>query len=341
VEIARRVGDPAVLAWALDARKVAIWAPDTLEEQWEIMDELAELAERVGDPEQIVDARICRLIKLIERAALDRFDAEFTAARQVAEALGQPGQRWLVAVHEPMYALLTGRLAGTERLIERAFELGRSSIPWNARISRLRQRVVLASLEGRPGDVEPELAAAAEEEVYYPSLRAALASLYAELGDASGCRASLRALSGDGFAAIPFDDLWVMTVGLLADACSFLDDTKSAASLYERLEPYAHRNLVAPVEASLGSAARPLGKLAATLGDVRGAARWFERAADENERSGALPFAAHARLDHAHLLLAAGDHPSGEALLERAAATYRALGMKSWAARCEVATTAA
>ena len=37
VEIARRLGDPAVLAWTLDGRKVAIWAPDTLEEQWEIM----------------------------------------------------------------------------------------------------------------------------------------------------------------------------------------------------------------------------------------------------------------------------------------------------------------
>jgi len=295
----------------------------------------------VGDPEQIVDARICRLIKLIERAELDRFNAEFGAARHVADTLGQPGQRWLVAVHEPIYALLTGRLAGTERLIERAFELGRSSIPWNARISRLRQRVVLATLEGRAGDVEAELAAAAEEEVFYPSLRAALANLYAELGDAAGCRSALRALSAEGFAAIPFDDTWVMTVGLLADACHFLGDKVSAAALYERLEPYGHRNLVAPLEASLGSAARPLGKLAATLGDFRNATRWLERAAAENEGSGALPFAAHARLDHARVLIAAGDHAAGEALLERAAAAYRALDMTSWAARCEVATTAA
>ena len=98
VEIARRLGDPAVLAWALDGRKVAIWAPDTLEEQWEIMDELREIAERCGDPEQIVDARICRLIKLIERSELDQYEAEHAAAARVADELGQPGQRWLVAI---------------------------------------------------------------------------------------------------------------------------------------------------------------------------------------------------------------------------------------------------
>jgi hypothetical protein len=341
VEIARRLGEAAVLAWALDGRKVAIWAPDTLEEQWEIMDELRELAERVGDPEQIVDARICRLIKLIERSELDRFEVEYAAARRVADELGQPGQRWLVAAHEPMYALLTGRLAAAEQLIEQAFELGRSSAPWNARVARLRQRVVLCGLEGRLEDVEAELLAAATEEVLYPSLTACLAGLYADIGDVPRCRAAFEALTGQAFAGIPFDDTWVYTLGVLAHACSFLKDRERAAVLYERLEPYAHRNLVAPIEASLGSAAWPLGLLAATLGAVELAAGWFERAAAENERAGALPWAAHARLDHARVLFADGEQASAEALLNAAAAGYRRLGMDAWVARCEVATAAA
>jgi hypothetical protein len=96
-----------------------------------------------------------------------------------------------------------------------------------------------------------------------------------------------------------------------------------------------------PLEASLGSAASPLGRLAATLGDVKLAAGWFERAAAENERAGALPCAAHARLDHARLLLTGGDQASAEALLNAAAASYRALGMEAWIARCEVATATA
>ena len=342
VDMARRLGDPAVQAWTLDGRKVAIWAPDTLEEQWDIMDELADLAERCGDPEQLVDARICRLIKCIERSSgLDHFEEEYGAALRVAEELGQPGQRWLVATHAPVHALLTGRLAGAEHLIEEVFELGRESIPWNARTARLRQRVVLAGLEDRPGDAEEELRAAAAREVFYPSLQAHLASLYADLGDQTRCRAAFETLTADAFAAIPFDDTWVMTTGLLAHACRFLEDSARATILYERLEPYAHRNMVAPLEASLGSAARPLGMLAATLGDLTAAAAWFERAAGENERVGALPWAAHARLDHARLLLDRGDRAGATPLLDQAARTYRALGMDAWAARCELALTAA
>jgi tetratricopeptide (TPR) repeat protein len=341
VQIARRLGDAGVLAWTLDGRKVAIWAPDTLEEQWEIMAEMQELAERSGDPEHIVDARICRLIKLVERAELDQFEVEYAAARRIADELGQPGQRWLVAVHEPMYALLTGRLAGAEQLIEQAFELGRDSAPWNARIARLRERVVLCGLEGRLEDVEEELRAAATEEVLYPSVKAALASLYADIGDTARCRDAFESLAGQAFASIAFDDVWTYTICTLAHACHFLEDRERAAILYERLEPYAHRNIVAPIEASLGSAAWPLGRLAATLGAAEQAARWFERAAAANDRAGALPWAAHARLDHARLLMSTGDHTSAEPLLHAASASYRALGMDAWVARCEVAAATA
>jgi DNA-binding SARP family transcriptional activator len=341
VEIARRLGDTAVLAWVLDGRKVAIWAPDTLEEQWEIMDEMRELAERAGDPEQIVDARICRLIKLLERSELDRFEVEYDAARRVADELGQPGQRWLVAVHEPMYALLTGRVEDAEQLIEQVFEIGRSSAPWNARIARLRERVVLCGLQGRPEDVEEELLAAATEEVLYPSLKAELARLYADIGDTARCHAEFESLAGKGFAGVPFDEIWLYTLGALAHACSFLEDRERAAVLYERMEPYGHRNLVAPIEASLGSSAWPLGRLAATLGKAEVAAGWFERAVTENDGAGALPWSAHARLDHARLLIATGDHTSAEPLLDEAAAAYRALGMDAWVARCELATATA
>ena len=106
------------------------------------------------------------------------------------------------------------------------------------------------------------------------------------------------------------------------------------------LEPYAHRNLIAPIEVSLGSAAWPLGRLAATVGAADVATGWFERAATANERAGALPWAAHARLDDARLLIRTGDHASAEPLLGAASATYRALGMDAWVARCEVATAA-
>jgi tetratricopeptide (TPR) repeat protein len=334
VEMARRLGDPAVLAWALDGRKVAIWGPDSLEEHWALIDELRQLAEEGGDPEQVVDAHICTLIKLFERFELNRFETEYARAAKAGRELRQPGQRWLVAVMAPIHALLVGRLADGERLIEEAFELGREAAPWNAHMSSLLQRFVLRGLEGRLAEVEHDLHSAAVENPEYPVLQAALASLHADLGDAADARAAFEGLAGDDFAALPFDEEWLLAMTLLADACAFLDDTERAALLYEQLERYGHRMVVGPIEIALGSAARPLGKLAATLGRPEQAARWFEHAAAENERAGAAPWAAHARLDHARLLLAQGKHAAAEPLLEDAAASYRQLGMEAWASRC-------
>ena len=129
-------------------------------------------------------------------------------------------------------------------------------------------------------------------------------------------------------------DEWVVTMGLLADACVFLGDSERAATLYSQLEPYADCVLLGPIEMAAGLAARPLGNLAATLGRPDDAVRWLEHAARENDRVGARPWAAHARRDQARVLLAEGDAAAAEPLLEQAAATYLELGMDEWAAAC-------
>jgi tetratricopeptide (TPR) repeat protein len=337
VAMARRLGDPAVLAWALDGRKVAIWGPDTMEEHWATIEELRRLADDVGDPEQLVDAHICALIMRFERFELSAFEAAYATADLAARDLRQPGQRWLVAVMAPMHALLVGRLADAERLIDAAFELGREAAPWNARISALLQRFVLRGLEGRLREVADELHAAVLENPYYPVLQAALAALHADLGDTERARAAFDGLAGDDFAAVPLDEEWLLATTLLASACSFLGDRKRAAVLYDRLEPYANRVAVGATEVAIGSVSRALGQLAATLSQTDKATHWFERAARENERAGALPWAAHARLDHGRLLLAGSDLAAAEPLIRNASAMYRDLGMDAWVLRCREA----
>jgi DNA-binding SARP family transcriptional activator/tetratricopeptide (TPR) repeat protein len=341
VAMARRLGDPAVLAWVLDGRKVAIWGPDTLEEHWATIAELRRIADEAGDPEQLVDAHICALIMSFERFDVSGFDAAYARADLAARELRQPGQRWLVAVMAPMHALLVGRLADAKRLIDAAFELGREAAPWNARTSALLQRFVLRSLEGRAGEVAAELQAAAVENPYYPVFQAALAALYADLGDTDRTRAAFDGLAADDFAFVPFDEEWLLLTSLLADPCGFLGDRRRAQILYERLEPYAHRVAAGATEIAIGSASRALGTLAATLGQSDAARHWFERAASENERAGALPWAAHARLGHARLLLAEGDRAAAERLAESASAIYEELGMDAWVVRCREALAGA
>ena len=105
---------------------------------------------------------------------------------------------------------------------------------------------------------------------------------------------------------------------LLAHACFLPRGLGARGAPLRALGPFAHRNLIAPIEASLGYLAQHgrSTELAATLGAAEVATGWFERAATENERAGALPWAAHARLDHARLLIRTSDHTSAEPLLD-------------------------
>jgi hypothetical protein len=118
---------------------------------------------------------------------------------------------------------------------------------------RLLQRFVLRHLEGRPGDVADDLHAAVLENRYYPVFQAALAALYADLGAVEPAQAAFEGLAVGDFAPVPLDEEWLLTMSLLADACAFLGDRQRAAILYERLEPYANRIAVGPIEVALGA----------------------------------------------------------------------------------------
>ncbi|MGH7821492.1 MAG: hypothetical protein ACREQ9_17140, partial [Candidatus Binatia bacterium] len=79
-----------------------------------------------------------------------------------------------------------------------------------------------------------------------------------------------------------------------------------------------------------GAASRYLGLLGFTMSRLDDSARHFADALEMNERMGAKPFVAHVQHEYARTLLARGgpgDREKAEALLERASATARDLGM--------------
>ena len=107
-----------------------------------------------------------------------------------------------------------------------------------------------------------------------------------------------------------------------------------AGAMYRLVSPYADRVAVSYPEISTGSVARTLGLLAATSGDRDAAARHFRAAVEVNERIGARSWAAHARMDHARLLLETGADADDEpvrSLVDAAQAAYRDLGMEAHA----------
>src|SRR5262249_56189005 len=77
-----------------------------------------------------------------------------------------------------------------------------------------------------------------------------------------------------------------------------------ARSVYERLEPYAGRNVAAAPSLVLGAADRYLGLLAATMERWDAAQAHFEAALELNTRMGARPWVAFTQYDYAAMVLA-------------------------------------
>ena len=331
VDIARRMGDPALLGYVLDARFQAIWAADNIGERLAIAAEMVQLSESAGDLERLFQGHAFRIWTLLELGDLAAVSAEVAIASRVADDLRQPAQSWMVAVARTLCALLEGRFEEAGELIEEAFRLGERTIPWNAAITRQLQLFALRREQRRLDELEATIRRAVHAHRTYPVLRCVLADLYAELGREDEARAEFERFATSDFTELPFNEEWLLGMTLLADVCAALGDAPRSVTLYELLRPYRKLHAVGQPEISFGAVARALGKLAATAGRFEQATRHFEAAIRLNEQSGARPWTAHARHDYARMLIARGDRHKAHQQLAQALATYRELGMHSWA----------
>lgn len=128
------------------------------------------------------------------------------------------------------------------------------------------------------------------------------------------------------------DGDWLIAITLLADVSVALGDASRAGMLYELLRPYRDVNVVIGLAAvCLGSAARYLGRLAATMERREEAAEHFERALEAGARLKAPIWLAHTRLDYA-TLLGPGDRRFGE-FVEAASTTATGLSLPAVAKR--------
>jgi DNA-binding SARP family transcriptional activator len=348
LEMARRLGEPSTLAYALQGYIASRHSPDFTPEQAEIAKELVRVALQAGELERAVEGYDAHFLSSIELADLAEAYADLEAMTALAEELRQPAQRWQVAVDRALLVLLEGRLEEAERLIAETRSLGERALGWNAAVVHGLQLYLLRRERGRLRDVETLVRRAARASPTYLIWRCVLANMLAELGSTDEARAELEALAANGFSRLPFDDEWEVSVCLLAETATRLGDSARATTLYELLLPYADRVAVSYPEISLGPVSRFLGILATATAHWDDAERHFRAALELGSRIGARPSLAHARTDYARMLLERGVPSRSEEariLLDQALATYRELGMDSYAQRAaalrEHATTAA
>ena len=334
LEIARRLGRPNTLAYALAGWVLANDSPDKVLERLELATELIEVAQAAGEKERAVEGHEVRLLSLLEIGEIEDARRELTAMARLATELRQPSQQWFVAAYRALLALLEGRFVEAEQLVAHAFALGAEVQEWSAGVSYRLQLYALRREQGRLEELQDLVMRSVRDYPTYPIWRCVETNMAAELGRTDDARESFDALAADDFAAIPFDEEWLVANSLLAETAWALADQQRAAVLYERLLPYADRVGVVYIEFSTGAVSRYLGGLASTTASWADAECHFEDALKMNSRIGALPLLARTRHDFARMLAergAPGDGSRARRLLDEALPVYRRLGMNAHA----------
>jgi tetratricopeptide (TPR) repeat protein len=283
------------------------------------------------------EANLRRLIDLLEVGDLAGVDRHVTRFDDLA-AMQPELQRHAVTLRA-MRALLAGRLPDAEQAIEEAFELGRRAQAPDAALVHMLQLFVLCREQNRLDEAEPALRATLARHPTNRSLQAGLTLLLAETHREDEARKHLDRLAANAFAAIPRAANDVNALDQVARACHLLGDAVRARELYDRLVPYAARNVVVGLAyACTGPVAGTLGLLATTCRRFDLAEVHFEAALTMGHRLSAPPCIAHVERAYGAMLLERGveDPNRAAGLLDDAIAIYAALGMRAHVARTQV-----
>jgi predicted ATPase/DNA-binding SARP family transcriptional activator len=332
--LARRIGEPRTTAYALAGYISAHHSPEHTPEQVRLATELCDVAMAAGDLERALEAYEHRSEALLELGQMAAAKADLEAMAKIASELRQPSQAWIVAELRAHHALLEGDFAQAERFMDEAVSLGELAETWNAAVSFRLQLYILRRHQGRLDEMEDMVRQSVLDYPTYPIWRCVLAHMTALMRNDSDSRVAFEDLADGDFADIPFNEMWLASMALLAETASALDDASRAADLHGLLLPYADRVSVSTPEFSAGSVSYYLGLLAATMGRSADAERHFEDAVAMNSQVGARPWLAHTQEEYARMLTARGtpvDLEYAGHLLREAVATYRELGMETYA----------
>jgi tetratricopeptide (TPR) repeat protein len=197
-------------------------------------------------------------------------------------------------------AMLAGRYEDAERLSAEARDAGLRAGDRNAEL--LAKIVDFCAQAEREAYDEVDLAFVRDKIANSPAgiaYRGGYAWILAGLGETEHAREQLHIAMGLPHA---FDTNWLSFQAELAEASVLIGDATFAATLYERLAPYAGRPVTAGRAAcSYGAVDRSLGGLAALLGREGDAVRHLEDAIRLNGAFGASVWQTRAERDLARI----------------------------------------
>jgi len=306
LEMGRRVGDKRALACVLAMSHWAMRGPDNLPECIALATELADTAEEVGDARLQVQARAWLLEHRLELGDIDAVRDQFADLQRLQMPLDRYSG-WLVTSVAAKHAHLEGRVDQFETLARDSLDRGFQSRQQSAAEVFGGHMIALRREQGRLDEIVEVVEGFAAQFPDIAVWRCTAAWVHAELGRSEQARRELEALARADFADLPRDGLWLPSIVLLCEVVAYLDDAPRAALLYDLLLPYADRCVVVFGVFCQGSASRPLGSLATTMGRFDEASRHFENALETNARIGSALWTAHVKHEYAGMLVRRGD----------------------------------
>jgi eukaryotic-like serine/threonine-protein kinase len=264
LQMARRLGDRAALAYALEGRHCANMGPRTVERRRAIADELIAVAEQIEDTERAYAGHEYRFHALLEAGDAATAGQAFEAMTRIAEELRQPAQLWFAGVNRAKLALFEGRFDDADTLIRAAFELGQHDWTANPQMAFDLQTYQLKRERGLLREMVDVVERAVEAHPTYPVWSYVLLDVDTELGREDRTRATFERLAAEGFP-LYLEMQWLFGMSLLPEVCRYLDDPEGSSAVYARLQPFGHLNATLPPELCRGSVSRGLGILAATM----------------------------------------------------------------------------
>ena len=330
VAMARRLGDPAVLAYALHARFYGLEDPETRGERRVVLAEQAELARRLGDPLHLFWANIHAFTVALEEVNPEAIAVHLAESERLAAELNQPALRWLAGTGRVTWDTLTGSLEAAERLVTQQLAAGQAIEQSDAFYTFATQLFTLRLLQGRAGELADLVESVAASWSGIPGIvEPSIALLQVESGRADEARATLEPLAARGFTELAHGSARLLALAASAWVAAALGERAWAQTLESLLRP----DLGLGVEvgwAWLGPVDRYMALLKGTLDRLDEADQHFAAAEELSNRMGAMPWLARTQIEWAEMLEQrglVGDKDEAATLRTDALATAKRLGL--------------
>ncbi|MGC4094520.1 MAG: AAA family ATPase [Polyangiaceae bacterium] len=297
IELARKLGDTHSLLFALRHGHFPALTPWTQARAGARVDEMSRLADAQRDPIARLEAHFWCAQFALETGNGQAFHGELLAHARLAQSIRHPMHLWYAAMLDSVQALLAGQLVRAVDKAHAALTLGLPAAGAATVHSYVGgQLLAIAWLEqgARRRALFEELQRMGEYVLTLAPTFAAwrLATLFARLeleGPAS--LLSDYESAADGFEQVPEDAYFFVCVALFAQLAIHFGDTLRLQQLQRRLSlrPSSIRGQhVSVTTLYLGPLSFHLARIAEALSDFEAALTWYQHAAAEAQRLGAV-----------------------------------------------------